>query len=152
MAKFKFRLQTFLDLSEQREKGVKNELGIAIQELEQQKDILSQIQFLIDEQENDYRNEASSKTSLLKLKQRIEYIKAVKERKVKQQQRVNEEKVNVDKIRVRLIEIMKEKKMLEKLRQKELTLFRKEQDKASQMLADELTSFNESKKTAGDEI
>ena len=152
MAKFKFRLQTFLNLSEQKEKSAKNELGVAIQKLERQKEILRQIQNTIEDQENGYRNEALSKMPILRLKQRIEYIKAIKEKEEEQQQRVNEEKVNVDKIRVRLIEIMKEKKIMEKLRQKEFTLFMKEQDKKAQLLVDELVSFNESKKTAGDEI
>jgi flagellar FliJ protein len=76
----------------------------------------------------------------------------MRENEISQKQRVNEEKRNVDKIRERLIEIMKEKKVLEKLKEKELALFKKEQEKAAQLLVDELVTYNEAKKSTGDGI
>jgi flagellar FliJ protein len=87
---------------------------------------------------------------LAKLKQRMEYISALHQKELTQQERVNEEMKNVDKIRERLIEIMKERKILEKLREKELALYRKEQEKAGQLLVDELVSFKESIKPIED--
>lgn len=152
MAKFKFKLQTFLNIKEQMEKSIKNELGAAISKLELEKSILREIQLEINNQEEDYRGEASAKVTLSSLKNRIEYIKFMRGREESQKQRVNEEKRNVDKIRERLIETMKEKKVLEKLRQKEFALFKKEQERAEQLLLDELVSYKEAKKPAGDEI
>jgi len=152
MAKFKFKLQTFLNIKEQMEKSIKNELGAAISKLELEKSILKEIQLEINNQEEDYRGEASTKVTLSSLKNRIEYIKFMRSREESQKQRVNEEKRNVDKIRERLIETMKEKKVLEKLRQKEFALFKKEQERAEQLLLDELVSYKEAKKPAGDEI
>jgi flagellar FliJ protein len=141
MAKFDFRLQVLLNVKRQLEKSVKNELGIAIRELENQKAILNEIQLVITSQENEYRKDGARKIRLSKLKQRLEYIRSMYEKEDLQQQRVNEEIRNVDKIRVRLIEIMKEKKLLEKLKEKELIEFKKEQDKIERVHIDELASY-----------
>ena len=152
MAKFKFKLQTFLNVKEQIEKSIKIELGIAVQKFERQKTILKEIKHEIENQEKDYREEAISGVTLSSLRNRIEYIHVMRENEISQKQRVNEEKINVDKIRERLIEIMKEKKVLEKLKEKELALFKKEQEKAAQLLVDELVTYNEAKKPTGDGI
>ena len=150
MAKFKYRFQTLLNVKENMEKNVKNELGIAVQELEKQKEILRKLQYEIESQENEYRYEGERKTVILKLRQRLEYIKLIHERKEQQQQRVKEAKRNVDKIRERLIEAMKEKKVLENLKEKEWIVFKKEQEKLEQLLVDELVNYKESKKTDED--
>ncbi|MDI9483083.1 MAG: flagellar FliJ family protein [Bacillota bacterium] len=141
MAKFDFRLQALLNVKRQLEKSVKNELGAAIRELENQKAILNEMQLVIASQENEYRKDGVRKIRLSKLKQRLEYIRSMYEKEDLQQQRVNEEIRNVDKIRVRLIEIMKEKKLLEKLKEKELIEFKKQQDKIERVHIDELASY-----------
>lgn len=152
MARFKFRLQTFLNFKEQMEKSIINELGIAISRLELQKSILEKIRQEISTQEEDYRGEAKSTVTLINLKNRIEYIKHLRGMEESQKHKVNEEQRNVDKIRVRLIEIMKEKKVLEKLRQKEYARYRREQERKEQLLVDELVNYKEARKPAGDEI
>jgi len=146
MPAFHFRLQTILNVKKQLEKSAKNELGIAMQKLEKQKQILAAIQLEKAQQEEECRQEGLSGVLLAKLKQRMEYISVLHERDLAQQERVNEEMKNVDKVREKLIEIMKERKILEKLREKELALYRKEQEKAGQLLVDELISFKESNK------
>jgi len=141
MAKFDFRLQVLLNVKRQLEKSIKNELGAAIRELENQKAILREIQLEIASQENEYRRDGVRKIKLSKLKQRLEYLRAMYEKEDLQQQRVNEEIENVDKIRARLIEIMKEKKLLEKLREKEFSEFKKEQDRIERVHVDELAGY-----------
>lgn len=144
MPSYHFRLESLLNIKKQLEKAIKIELGAAIQELELQKKILKGIQSEINAQENQYRAESSVKVSLAKLKQRMVYINALYDRDASQKMKVNEQEDNVDKIRERLIGIMKEMKVLEKLKEKELDAFRKEQEKAGQLLVDELVSFRES--------
>ena len=146
MPAFHFRLQNILNVKKQLEKSAKNELGIAMQKMVKQKQILAAIQLEKAQQEEECRQEGLSGVLLAKLKQRMEYISVLHERDLAQQERVNEEMKNVDKIREKLIEIMKERKILEKLREKELALYRKEQEKAGQLLVDELISFKESNK------
>jgi len=152
MAKFKFRLQTFLNVKEQMEKSIKNELGIAVSKLELQKSILAKIQQDINNQEEDYRCEATKTVTLINLKNRIVYIKHLKEKEETQKHKVNVEQRNVDKIRERLVEVMKEKKVLEKLKEKEYEIYRKEQERIEQLLVDELVNYKEATKPSGDEI
>ncbi|MBP7176331.1 MAG: flagellar export protein FliJ [Thermoclostridium sp.] len=146
MPTFHFRLQTILNIKIQLEKSTKNELGIAVQKLELQRRILTEIQAEAGEQEEEYRRESTNGVVLAKLKQRMEYISLLHQKDLIQQQRVNEEMKNVDKVREKLIEIMKERKVLEKLREKELAEYMKEQEKEAQLLVDELISFKESNK------
>lgn len=143
MARFDFRLQTFLNLKEMMEKNIKNELGIALQKYQCQLSVLSDIRKEINKQQEEFRKEGTAETTPLKLRQRMEYIKVVQEKERVQVDRVNEEKKNVDKIRKRLTETMKEKKILENLRERQLVEFRKEQEKKQQLLVDEIVSFNE---------
>ncbi len=142
MAKFTFRLQTLLNVKEQIEKNIKNEMGIAIQKLERQKNILEEIRTSISTHADEYRQEGTERTTLFKLKQRLEYIKHMQKEERRQQQRVNEEQRNVDKVRRKLVDVMKEKKMLEKLREKEHIAFKKEQDKSRRVFLDELVSYS----------
>jgi len=143
MARFSFRLQTFLNLKEMMEKNIKNELGVAVQRYQHQLSVLSEIKQEISNQQEEFRKEGTSVTTPLKLRQRMDYIRVVYTKEKVQEDRVNEEKRNVDKIRKRLIETMKEKKILEKLRERQLDEFRKEQEKKQQLLVDEIVSFKE---------
>jgi len=143
MARFKFRLQTFLNVKEMMEKNIRNELGIAVQQYQYQLSVLSDIRREISDQQEEFRKEGVSETTPLKLKQRLEYIKAVQKKERIQTDRVNEEKRNVDKIRKRLTEVMKEKKILENLKERQLVEFRKGQEKKQQLVVDEIVSFKE---------
>ena len=150
MPAFHFRLQTILNIKIQLEKSTKNELGVAIQKLEHQKRLLAEIRAEAAEQEEAYRTESTEGGILAKLKQRKEYISQQHQKDIMQQQRVNEEIKNVDIVREKLIEIMKDRKVLEKLKEKEFAEYRKEQEKAGQLLVDELISFKESNRPVDD--
>ncbi|NLO38055.1 MAG: flagellar export protein FliJ [Ruminiclostridium sp.] len=150
MPAFHFRLQTILNIKIQLEKSTKNELGVAIQKLEHQKRLLAEIRAEAAEQEEAYRTESTEGVILAKLKQRMEYISLLHQKDIMQQQRVNEEIKNVDIVREKLIEIMKDRKVLEKLKEKEFAEYRKEQEKAGQLLVDELISFKESNRPVDD--
>ncbi|NLX77379.1 MAG: flagellar export protein FliJ [Clostridiaceae bacterium] len=143
MARFKFQLQSFLNLKKQLEKNIKNELGIAIQRYQHELTVLSEIRQEKESQHEEFRKEGMTATTAFRLKERLQYIKVMENKERVQVDRVNEEKENVDKIRKRLIEIMKEKKILEKLRERKLTEFRKEQEKKQQLIVDEIVCFNE---------
>ena len=99
MARFSFRLQTFLNLKEMMEKNIKNELGVAVQRYQHQLSVLSEIKQEISNQQEEFRKEGTSVTTPLKLRQRMDYIRVVYTKEKVQEDRVNEEKRNVDKIR-----------------------------------------------------
>lgn len=146
MAGFKFRLQTFLRLKERLEKNAKNELGIAVKKLEEEKEKLRAIESNIDHTMDDFRRACQGiikREKIKELKAFLEYLQAEKE---KQEVNVKRQQENVDKIREKLVEIMKERKVLENLKEKEYQEYLKTEEKKEQQRVDELVSYNESKK------
>lgn len=146
MASFKFRLQTLLKLKEQFEKNAKNELGIAIMKLEEEKDKLRIIEDNIVVTTNDFRKAcqgAIQPEKIKELKSFLEYLQTARER---QEVNVKRQQENVDKIREKLVEIMRERKVLENLKEKEFQEYLKEEEKKEQQRVDELVSYKEAAK------
>ncbi|NLE23891.1 MAG: flagellar export protein FliJ, partial [Clostridiaceae bacterium] len=119
MAGFKFRLQTLLKLKEQFEKSTKNELGAAIMKLEEEKSKLKVIEDNIDITTNDFREACSGVIRPEKIKELKTYLEHLQHTRDKQKEAVKQQQKNVDIIRERLVEIMRERKVLENLKEKE---------------------------------
>jgi flagellar FliJ protein len=146
LAVFKFRLQTLLRLKKQLEKNAKNELGIAVMKLEEEKAKLRAIEHNIDLTMSDFRKACQGiiqPEKIKELKVFLEYLQTERER---QEVNVKRQQENVDKIREKLVEIMKERKVLENLKEKEYQEYLKTEEKKEQQRVDELVSYNESKK------
>jgi flagellar FliJ protein len=146
MAGFKFRLETILNLKEQFEKNAKNELGIAIKKLEEEKLKLKKISDEIEINMKDFKKACTGiiqRETIKELKSFIVYLNSVKER---QEENVKKEQENVDKVRDKLVEIMKERKVLEKLKEKEFHKYLKEEERKEQQRIDELVSYKEAAK------
>jgi len=146
MAKFKFRLQTFLNLKEQFEKNAKNELGIAIKKLEEEKAKLAAIEKEIESSLNKFRDACQGNIVPEKIKELKRYLEYLDKKQQEQILNVKREQQNVDKIREKLVEIMKERKVLENLKDKDFQEFVKEEEKVERQLVDELVSYKEAAK------
>lgn len=146
MAGFKFRLQTLLKLKEQFEKSTKNELGAAIMKLEEEKSKLKVIEDNIDITTNDFREACSGVIRPEKIKELKTYLEHLQHTRDKQKEAVKQQQKNVDIIRERLVEIMRERKVLENLKEKEFQEYLKEELKKEQQQVDELVSFKEAAK------
>ncbi|NLM74489.1 MAG: flagellar export protein FliJ [Clostridiaceae bacterium] len=143
MARFVFRLQSFLNLKEQLEKNVKNELGVANQKLQQEKIKLRRIKEDIDTYSDKFRSACTGSIEPEKIKELKIYLEHLYNNEQKQKLNVKREQQNVDKIREKLISIMRDKKVLENLREKNFQEFLSELEKGEQLLADELVSYKE---------
>ncbi len=146
MAGFKFRLETILKLKEQFEKNAKNELGIAIMKLEEEKLKLKNICDEIKINMIEFKNACTGiiqREKIKELKSFLDFLDGAKER---QEENVKKEEENVDKIRDKLVEIMKERKVLENLREKEFHKYLKEEERKEQQRVDELVSYKEAAK------
>jgi flagellar FliJ protein len=147
LAAFKFRLQSLLRLKEQLEKSARNELGIAIRKLEEEKAKLRAIEDNIDLTMGDFRKACQGIIQPDKIKELKAFLEYLYTERDRQEVNVKKQQENVDKIREKLVEIMKERKVLENLREKEYQLFLKEEEKKEQQRVDELVSFKEAAKT-----
>jgi flagellar FliJ protein len=151
MAVFRFRLQKLLDLKQQLEDKIKNELGLAIQAHEQEKEKLALIDAGISRLTEDFRKACSGTIQPGKIKEIKAWLEVQKEARERQLEAVKRSRENVDKIRARLVTAMQEKKVLANLKEKEFEKFRKQEERNERKLTDELVSYRESVKKASEE-
>lgn len=149
MAKFIFKLQSVLNLRKQKEDNIKNELGIAIQRLEQEKRRLSELENTLDATVREF-NEKTRKTTVHELIEYNEYLSLLNSRIKSQKDNVNNAAQYVDKVREELVKAVKDRKMLEKLKERHYEEFLLEQKKLEQKTNDEIVSYNYNESSAGD--
>lgn len=146
MAGFKFRLEVILNLKIQFEKNAKNELGIAIMRLEEEKQKLRNIRDEIEININEFKIACTGVIQREKIKKLKFFLEFLDHAKQRQEENVKKQQKNVDKIRDKLVEIMKERKVLENLKEKDFHEYLKEEEKKEQQLIDELVSYKEAAK------
>lgn len=141
MVKFKFRLQSLLNVKLRLEDNLKNELGKAIQMLEHEKTLL----FALENEMEACRQELSvgfmGKITVGKIRKYNLYIEAVSVKIKAQNDRVNNALKNVDKVRNELLKVVKDRQILEKYKEKKYSDYMLEQAREEQMINDEITSY-----------
>ena len=150
MTKFKFKLQTLLKVKTQMEDNLKNDLGKAIHKLQEEKAKLRRLEF----EKNRYImefNEKSRKTTVSNLIKFNNYISFLAAKILDQKENINLASRNVDKIREELIKTVKEREILDKLKEKKYDVFQKDQLKDEQRLNDEIVSFKQIHRHTGEE-
>lgn len=141
MAVFRFRLATLLHVKEQLEKSAKNELGVAVSRLEAEKACLADIVAEIAALGEAFSGAVTGAIDTERIKSLRACIIAREAAREKQSEVVKEASRTVDTIRDRVVALMKERKILEKLREKEFEQFRIEGLQQEQRLADELVTY-----------
>jgi len=149
MAKFIFKLQSVLNLKKQNEDSKKNELGKAIQRLEAEKQKLAALEDTLENTVKEF-NEKTKKATVHELIEYNEYLSLLNSRIKVQKENVNNAALNVDKVREELIFAVKERKILDKLKEKQHEEFLTEQKKLEQKTNDEIVSYNHNDNSSGD--
>jgi flagellar FliJ protein len=149
MAKFVFKLQPLLSVKSQQEDNQKNELGKAMRQLENEKAVLRRLEDEAEELIRDF-NEKSKKCTVEKLIKFNEYLSFLNSRIKRQKVNVNCAARNVDKVREELIRIVRERKILDNLKERRRGQFLFEQQKEEQRLNDEIVSYKHKEKDTGE--
>ena len=149
MARFIFKLQSVLNIKQQQEDNKKNELGKAIQSLEAEKQILNGLESSLADTVREF-NEKAKKTTVHKLIEFNEYLSLLNSKIKSQKENVNNAALYVDKVREELVMAVKERKILEKLKEKKHEEYIIEQKKLEQKTNDEIVSYNYNDSSAGD--
>lgn len=145
MAKFKFKLQSFLGVKEKIEEQKKNEYGKAIKILEEEKEkkkkLLNQHSDTLDELRAKI-NIGIKPSELQQYNNFIAYLIS----KIKQQElAITRAQKSVDQKREEVVNAMKERKMLEILKENKHIEYIEEEKKAEQKIVDEIVSFKYNK-------
>ncbi len=149
MAKFLFKLQPVLNLKQQQEENKKNELGKAVQMLEAEKHRLAELENSLAAAVEEF-NEKTRKTTVHKLIEFNDYLSVLNSKIKSQKENVNNAASYVDKVREELLTAVKERKILEKLKEKKHDEYLIEQKKLEQKTNDEIVSYNHNESSAGD--
>lgn len=141
MAKFIYRMQSLLNIQYQLETQAKMELGRAQMRLAREEE---KLQGLIDRKAaylEEGRRLRSSRLHIMDLKDNRNAMMIMDEMIAEQRKQVALAEQNVEEARNRLQEVMKERKMHEKLREKAFVEFVREENAAEHKAVDELTSY-----------
>lgn len=149
MAKFIFKLQSVLNIKKQQEDSKKNELGKAIRALDAEKRKLADLEDTLESTVKKF-NEKTRKATVNELIKYNEYLSLLNSRIRTQKENVNNAALYVDKVREELIIAVKERKILDKLKEKKYEEFLTEQKKLEQKTNDEIVSYNHNESSAGD--
>ncbi len=141
MAKFVFRLQTILGLKQKLEDQKKLEFGKAVKKLEIEKQHKIELENEKDDCIIGLRNKINTVVAPVEIKQYENYIDFMKKKISEQAIVISIEEKYVEKKRLELIESIKERKMLETLREKDYENYLKEEQQREQKVVDEIVSF-----------
>ena len=141
MARFRYRMQSILDIKEKLESQAKQELAAAQMALNEE---LKRLEAL-EERKAGYEAEAAGLLSgtlkILDIEENKEAILKMEEYILLQQDRIRIAEKQVEKARQRLQEVMQERKMQEKLKEHAFEEFLEEEKKQESKEVDELTSY-----------
>lgn len=144
MAAYKFKLQKLLDYKTSVEEDKKNELGLAIKRLEDEKDTLQELLKKQKEMNSSFQEKTSKGLAVNELKLLANYIdyykRSIKEQRIK----IKMAEEYVLSCRNALIKATQEKKMMEKLKDIDYGKYLYNEQKKEDKLVDDLVSFKES--------
>jgi len=138
---FRFRLATLLNVKIQLEKSAKIELGVAVTQLERERQHLAEIDRELAALGADFSASVTGVIDAERIRAIRACIAAVENAKGRQVRKVKEASDAVDRIRDRVVVLMQERKVLEKLREKEFEVFRLEGLQEEQRQNDELVTY-----------
>lgn len=139
---FQFDLQSILTLKEKIEDQKKRELGSV---LAYNQELLEKQQKLIAKR-NETKKELSGNIDVLKIKTAQAYRVSVNRKIEEIQSEVNRLAVEIEKKQLELSEAVKEKKMLENLKERKREVYMYSEKKIEQQLNDELIGFRYGKR------
>ncbi len=137
MKKFEFSLQKLLDVEEAHEKAAEQKLAAAKRQLHSAQEELKRIRARMDKEINAIETFKGTQTARHNLMNHIKYLERLQYMVVQQSQRVAECQIEVDKCIELLHQIMRKRKTLEKLKEREKAIWQEEEKKTEQKQLDE---------------
>lgn len=144
MKGFKFKYESILSLLEKKEDNVKNKLGIAYNVLSEEKNRLSDLEFKDMECSETIRNQTSSGCKLAFLRRLDTYRNELSNRMAIQNEVIVKKEHEISTIKSELLEVVKEKKIMEKLKEKKLDEYNITLQKIEEKTIDQLVTYKNS--------
>ena len=147
MAKFVFRMQSLLSVKDKIETQRRMEYGRALAKLEAEKQKLKNLEDEKTETIRDFSQKVKASITPDVFALYNTYLEVLKNRIIEQIIQVQKAEKEAEEKWLILIEAMKEKKMLEKLKEKDLEEFKDEEKRIDQRLVDAIVSYKYANET-----
>lgn len=141
MAKFRYRMQSILNIKYQLETQARMEVGRAQMQLNEEEERLKHFRQRKEAYLEEGRRMRSQALNVNDLRDNRNAMRVMDDRIEEQKVQVRKAEEVLEKAREKLKEIMQERKMHEKLKEKALDQFLQEEKAAEGKIVDELTSY-----------
>lgn len=141
MARFKFRLQGYLNVKEKIEEQKKLEYGKAIQKLEEEKEKKRAIEAEAASRLDELRIEMGENISPERFINYKQYLTLLEKNAIKQEGEIKRAGNFAESKRIELVGAMKQRKMVDVLKEHDYEDFLEEEKKAEQRIVDEIVSY-----------
>ncbi len=138
MNRFNFRLQRVLDIRETVEELKKRNLEKSIKALNDEFTRLTEMSLTLESSQNRLRVKISGRLNVIEIQSYFDYFNMLNKLIDLQEHRIDDAKKVVTSKRDELIKATKEKKILEKLKEKAWSLYKVEMGREEQNLIDEI--------------
>lgn len=141
MAKFVFRLQSFLGVKEQIEDLKKNEYGIALRRLEEERRRKEMLEQELVQNVLFLKESVNSIIEPMEIRRYNNRIDILKTWIIKQEEKIKAAEEYAEEKRLELVEAMKERKAIEIVKENAYEEFVKQEDRVTRRTTDELISY-----------
>lgn len=146
MARFRYSLQSILDIKLKMETQAKQEFSAAKNALDEEEEKLEALRSRKSDYEDEARRLLTGTLNVREIEANKEAILRMEEYIAGQIQAVRQAAARLEDARVKLTEVMKERKTHETLREKAFAEFLQEENKQESKAVDELTSYTYGRK------
>ncbi len=140
MNRFKFRFASVLRYREIIEDGKRRDFGVAMSHLQHQENTLRGIDASISGHEKETAEQSKGTVSVRELQNRYNYARKLDQDRERQEEEIARAQEEVEKRRVDLVDATKQKKIFEKLEERDRERHDRDSRKEEQTLIDELTT------------
>jgi len=141
MAKFVFRLQSYLGVKEQMENLKKNEYGVALRKLEEERQRKRRLEQELSENVDDLKKTLYTLITPVEIRRYNNRIQVLQNWIVEQDERIKAAEAFAEKKRLELVETMKERKSLETVKENSYDEYLKDEQRSEQAVVDGIVSY-----------
>lgn len=146
MAKFRFRLQSYLGVKEKLEDQKKQEYGKALQKVDEEEMKKKKLEAELSDCILSLRQEIEKGIHPQEMVSRKRYISFVEKQIIKQEAEIKKARAFAESKRIELLAAVKQRKMVATLKEKKYEEYLEEELKTEQKIVDEIVSYKYSKK------
>ncbi|MCX8027941.1 MAG: flagellar export protein FliJ [Thermodesulfovibrionales bacterium] len=133
-------IQSLLGLKQWQEDEAKNAFAQALKSLSAEEDILRALEDKLNSLKKDFINLSSRDTDIDSLKSILDYQEYLIYKISMQRDVISKKEIEVEEARKKLVEATKERRIFERLREKEILQIQKQQERLERIQTDETTS------------